>query len=192
VILSPGTFLRVGLLVLLAVLLQVSFLADLRPFGGAADLVPLVVAAAGLFGGSTSGAATGFAAGLLLDASIGVNLGASSLVLTVVGYGTGRFRERRDPAHGLIALPVGGAATAVYLLGVGVVNFMLDLGGAEVSPLVFRDMIVTSLLNAALALPVFALVRRVLTPVIIGQPLAPRRRARRAEPAPIGLRGFEV
>jgi rod shape-determining protein MreD len=175
--------------VLLAVLLQVSFLADLQPFGGTADLVPLVVAAAGLYGGSLSGAATGFAAGLLLDAAVGVNLGASSLVLTLVGYGAGRFRETRDPSHGLIALPVGGVATAVYLIGVGAVNFMLEIR-ADVSPLVFRDMLVTALLSAALALPVFGIARRVLAPVVIGHPLGPRRRARQTESGPIGLRGL--
>ena len=188
-ILSPGTFLRVGLLVLLAVVLQITFVAELRPLGASPDLVPLAVAAAGLLGGSIPGAATGFAAGILLDVLIGANLGASSLVLTVVGYGSGRFRELRDPSHGLIALPVGAAATAAYLLGLGVLSFMLDVG-VEVSPLVVRDLIVITLLNAALAVPVFALARRLLAPVLIGHPLAPRR-ARQPERAPLGL-GFEA
>ena len=34
-------------------------------------------------------------------------MGVSSLVLTAVGYGVGRFREVRDPSHGLLPLAVG-------------------------------------------------------------------------------------
>lgn len=191
-ILTPGTVLRVGLLVLLVVLLQVSALSQIRVFGASADLVPLAVAAIGLFGGSVPGAAAGFATGLLLDLSLGVNLGASSLVLTGVGYGAGRFRETRDPAHGLVAIPVGAAATAAYLLGIGLVNFMLEIG-AEVSPLVFRDILVTTLVNAVIAVAVFAIARRVLQPALIGDALSPRgRRARTTDSGPIGLRGLEV
>ena len=38
----------------------------------------------------------------------GATMGVSSLVLTAVGYGVGRFREVRDPSHGLLPLAVGG------------------------------------------------------------------------------------
>ena len=98
-ILSPGAFLRVGLL-LLAVVLELSALSQLTVFGGHADLVVLVVAAVAYYGGSVTGCATGFSAGLLLDLLTGTTMGASSLVLTAVGYGVGRFREVRDPATG--------------------------------------------------------------------------------------------
>jgi hypothetical protein len=70
---------------------------------------------------------------------------------------------------------------------------MLDVG-ARVSPLVFRDMVVTVLLNALLALPVFAGCRRVLRPSLRVDPVEVRHR-RQQEPretGPLGLRGIEV
>ena len=59
---------------------------------------------------------------------------------------------------------------------------MLDVG-ARVSPLVIRDMVVTVLLNALLALPVFVVVRRVLRPSLAVDPLelGRRRQAPRAD-----------
>ena len=115
-ILSVGAFVRVGILLLLAVVLQVSAFSQLTILDGHADLVVLTVAAVAYYGGSVSGCATGFAAGLLLDLLTGATMGASSLVLTAVGYGVGRYREVRDPSHGLMPLAVGSAATAAWVV----------------------------------------------------------------------------
>ena len=189
---TPGTFLRCGLLILLAVVLQLSTFSQLDVLGGNADITVLVVAALALYAGSVPGAIVGFCTGLLIDLALGSELGATSLVLTVVGYFTGRFMELRDPAHGLIALPVGLAASAGYVTGAAAVHFMLDVG-ASVSILALREMIATILLNTILALPVFALARRVVRPVLLYDPL--ERRRRRAAPqasGPIGLRGLDV
>jgi rod shape-determining protein MreD len=192
VTLSPGTFVRCGLLLLLAMVLQVSTFSQLDILGGNADITVLAVAAIALYSGSVPGAIAGFAAGLLLDLALGANLGATSLVLTVVGYFTGRFMELRDPAHGLIPLPVAMVATFAYVIGVAAVQFMLDIG-ATVSILAVREMVATILLNTILALPVFSLVRRVIRPVLLYDPM--ERRRRRAAPqssGPIGLRGLDV
>src|SRR4051794_37375027 len=113
-ILSVGAFVRVGVLLLLAVVLQVSGFSQLTVFGGHADLVVLTVAAIAYYAGSVTGCAAGFTAGLLIDLLTGATMGASSLVLTAVGYGVGRFREVRDPTTGLMPLPVGTAATASW------------------------------------------------------------------------------
>jgi rod shape-determining protein MreD len=192
VILSPATLLRVGGLLLLAVVLQVSGLSQMDVAGGHADFVVLVVAAIAYYAGSIPGSAAGFAAGLLLDLTTGATVGASSLVLTAVGYAVGRFREVRDPSHGLMPMLVAAAATAGWAAGFAAVSFMLDVG-ARVSPLVIRDMAVTVLLNMLLALPVFAGVRRLLRPSLAVDPveLGRRRRPPRAT-GPIGLRGLEI
>lgn len=100
-ILSPGAFVRVGVLLLVAVILELSALSQLTVFGGHADVVVLVVAAAAYYGGSVAGCASGFTAGLLLDLLTGTTMGASSLVLTAVGYGVGP--SRRCPASGTAA-----------------------------------------------------------------------------------------
>jgi len=192
VILAPGTFVRVGALLLLAVVLQLSGLSQLGILGGHIDLVILVVAAVAFYSGSVAGCATGFAAGFLLDLLSGATMGVSSLVLTAVGYGVGRFREVRDPSHGLLPLAVGAAATAGFMVAFAAVSFMLDVG-ASVSPLVIRDAIVTTLLNVLLALPVFTGVRKLLRPVLRVDPLDVRRRRRPPrEAGPLGLRGLEV
>jgi rod shape-determining protein MreD len=191
VIASRQAVLRVGLLLVAAVLLQVSVVAQITLFGGSADLIPLAVAALALYGGSVAGAAAGFSAGLLLDLALGMNLGGSSLALTGVGYGVGRFAELRDVSHGLLPIAVAAAASAGYDLVYGAITFMLDLEAA-VSALVLREMLVGMLLNAAIALPAFALVRRVVRPVLTDDRVARRRRGRAREAGPIGLRGLEV
>ena len=188
---SPSSILRVGLLVLLGVVLQISGLAQIQVMGSSPDLTPLVVAAVALWAGSIPGAVTGFCVGLLLDLALGQNLGSSSLVLSAVGYGVGRYGELRDPAHGLIAIPVGAAATIGYLVAFSAVSFMLQLE-ASISGLVVRDALVTTLLNAIIAVPVFGLIRRVVRPVLLAQPAGRRRRAETRETGPIGLRGLEV
>ncbi len=189
---TPGAFARAGALALAAVILQLSGFGPGRILGGYPDLLPLVVAAVGIYAGSVPGAAMGFSVGFLVDLLAGATMGVSSLVLTAVGYGAGRYREVRDPAHGLMPIPVGAAATVAWVFAFGAVSFMLDVG-ASVSPLVLRDMLMTAFLNVLLALPVFALIRRVLRPVLIVDPADLRRRRQPPrEAGPLGLRGLEV
>ena len=189
----PGisSVVRVGLMILAAVVFQISCLVQIRVLGGTFDLTPLLVAAVGLYAGSVPGAATGFFTGLLLDLALGTNLGASSLVLTAVGYGVGRYREQRDPAHGLTPIPVAAAATGAYVLAYAAVSFMLSVD-APVSLLVVREMLMTILLNALIAMPLFAVTRRLLRPVLLVEPGPRSRRDPTISSGPIGLRGLEV
>lgn len=189
---TPGAVARVVLLALVVVVLQVSGVVELRVLGGNADLVPLLVAAVAFLAGSVPGALCGFLCGLLLDLAIGPQLGSSSLVLTGVGYAVGRFRELRDPSHGLLPVPIGAAATVLWALGTAAVALMLEVQ-ADVSLLVVRTALLTVLLNAAIALPVFALVRRVLRPTLLADPFERRRRPSEAKATgPLGLRGLEI
>ena len=189
---TPAAFVRTGALVLLVVIVQISGVQNASVLGGTIDVIPLFVAAVAIYAGSVPGAIVGFSTGLLLDLAIGQTLGMTSLVLTALGYGVGRYRDLRDPSHGLLPIPVAAAATAGYLVAIAAVSIMLEIQ-ASVSLLILREAAITVLLNVALALPVFALVRRVLRPVLAVDPL--QRMRRRAEPrgsGPIGLRGLEV
>jgi rod shape-determining protein MreD len=189
---TPGALARAGAIGLGAVILQLSGLGAMRFFGATPDLIPLVVAAVAIYAGSVPGAAMGFGTGLVLDLLVGGTMGLSSLVLTAVGYWVGRYRELRDPAHGLLPIPVAAAATLGWTLAFGAVSFMLDVG-ATVSPVVFREMLVTTALNVVIALPVFWLCRRILRPVLAVDPMDTRRRRRKPrETGPLGLRGLEV
>lgn len=189
---SPGAVLRVGLVLVVALVVQISGLSQISVLGGNANLLPLVVGAVAFLAGSVPGAIAGFAAGLLLDLSLGSTLGASSLVLTAVGYGAGRYREVRDPAHGLAPIPFAAATSAGYAAGIAGVSLMLGVE-ASVSVLVLRELIVTVVLNTLLALPVYWLLRRILREVLLADPFARgRRREQNMAAGPIGLRGLEV
>jgi rod shape-determining protein MreD len=173
---SPQLLLRATILGVAIVIVQVAAVSQIVLFGTSADLLPLVVAAVGLLCGSLSGATFGFAVGLLVDAALVQTMGLTSLVFIAAGYGAGRLRELRDPQAVVIPMVVGAAATAITTFGYGVMNFMLGID-APVSFLLLRQILATIVLNALIALPVFAVVRRWLSPSL---PDDPRRRRRRA------------
>jgi rod shape-determining protein MreD len=173
---APQLWLRLTALGLLFVIVEIAGVSQISLLGVSADLSPLLVASVGLLCGSIVGAIFGFLVGLFLDTALLETLGVSSLVLLSVGYMAGRFRELRDPAHGLTPLAVGAAATAVATVGFSVIQFLLGVD-APVSLLLLREILVGIAVNAVLALPVYAIVRRVLARYL---PDDPRRRRRRA------------
>lgn len=167
---------RLVLLGLVAVVLQVSAVSQITAFGTNADIVPLVVAFTGLLTGAVSGAVFGFVAGLFIDTALLGTLGLSSLVYVAIGYGAGQLRERSDPQATFLPLAVGAAASAVGAFGFAFMQFLLG-AEAAVSFELIRQLVVVTLVSTLLALPVYALVRRGLTPAL---PDDPRRRRRRA------------
>jgi cell shape-determining protein MreD len=168
--------LRLAALGFLTVVVQIAAISQITVFGVSADLSPLVVASVGLLAGSLPGAVFGFAAGLFVDLALVQDLGVTSLLFIAIGYWSGRLRELRDPAHGLTPLTVGAAATATATIGFALMQFLLGVQ-APVSWLLLRQIIVTILLGTLLALPVYALVRRIVQGSL---PEDPRRRRRRA------------
>jgi rod shape-determining protein MreD len=167
---------RLAALGAFAVIVQVAAVSQVQLFGTNADLSPLVVAAVGLLCGAIPGAVFGFCAGLFLDLALVQTVGLSSLVLLAVGYGAGRLRELRDPEGALVPILVGAAATAFATIGYSLMQFLLGVD-APVSLLLARQILATTLLNAIIAAPLYALVRRALLPAL---PEDPRRRRRRA------------
>lgn len=168
--------LRLALLGFLTVVVQIAAVSQVTVLGVTADLSPLVVASVGLLAGSLPGAAFGFGVGLFVDLALVQTLGVTSLLFITIGYAAGRLRELRDPAHGLVPLAVGAAATAFSTIGFALMQFLLGVQ-APVSWLLLRQVVVTILLGSLLALPVYALVRRVVQGSL---PEDPRRRRRRA------------
>jgi rod shape-determining protein MreD len=174
--LSVKLTLRLIGLALVAVLVQESAISQISIFGISADITPLVVMSVGLLAGSMPGAIMGFGTGLLVDTMLVQTLGVTSLLYIAIGYWAGRLREVRDPAHGLVPLAAGAAATAVSGLGMTLIQFLLGVD-APVSLLLFQQIFITVLVNTLISLPVYALVRRVVQPAL---PEDPRRRRRRA------------
>ncbi len=173
---SSGLLLRIAALCVFAVFFQIGVVSEVPVFGVSADLSPLLVAFVGLLCGSTIGAATGFAVGLLVDLALVQTLGVTSLTLTVVGYWAGRLRELRDPQAALTPLLVGAAAAAAAAVGYSVVQFLLGVD-APVSFELLRQIVLGVVVDTIVALPVYAIVRRCL---VASLPDDPRRRRRRA------------
>jgi rod shape-determining protein MreD len=173
---SPRLILRLVLLALGTVVIQEAAVSQISIFGISADLTPLMVMSVGLLSGSLTGAVMGFATGLLVDTVLVQTLGITSLLYIAIGYWAGRLRELRDPAHGLVPLAAGAAATAVAGVGMTLIQFLLGVD-APVSVLLLQQIFITILVNTLISLPVYAAVRRIIHPAL---PDDPRRRRRRA------------
>jgi len=173
---NPASVGRLAAIGLVGGILQLTTVSQVAIFGVPADLSPLLAAAVGLLCGSIAGASFGFGLGLFMDTLLAQTLGLTSLVLLGAGYAAGRLRELRDPAHALVPVAVGAAATAAAAIGFAVLQFLLGVD-APVSFLLIRQILMTIVLNTLLALPVYLACRRVLAPFL---PDDPRRRRRRA------------
>jgi rod shape-determining protein MreD len=147
-------------IVFVAAIVQVSILNEITLFGGSADLILLTLVAVALLRGSIYGALAGFGAGLIIDTATLETLGVTALLLTLAGYWIGRYGETtgRERAHApLVAVAV---VTVLYAIGALVLNYML---GQAVSPgAVFDALLPTMLWNVLLAIPVYALIRKLL------------------------------
>ena len=158
---TPLDSLRAFAVIFVAALLQVVLVSSLVVAGGAPDLLLVVVVALGLLRGSVPGAALGFIAGLVVDLVTLGTLGVTSLILTLAGFWAGRYSETTGRDRRLA--PVIAVGTITVLAGAFgyVLHYLLDeevvAGHALVTAL-----LPAFLLNVALALPVHALVRRIV------------------------------
>lgn len=174
---TPGLIGRLTALGLIGGVVQLAAVSQVTVFGITADLSPLIVICVGLLCGSIAGAVMGFCVGLFVDMALFQTPGVSSLMFLTVGYSAGRLRELRDPRHGLTPLAAGAIGTLIALGGFSLMQFLLGID-APVSFLLVRQILATTVLNALLALPLYALVRRLLASYLPDDPR--RRRSRRA------------
>ena len=172
---APALLVRIAALSTAIVLFQIGVVSAVPVFGVSVDLSPLLVAFVGLLCGSMMGAVSGFAVGLLVDLALVQTLGVTSLIFTLIGYWCGRLRELRDPQAALTPLLVGASAAAVSLVGYSLVEFMLGID-APVSLELLRQIVLGVVVNSIVALPLWAIVRRILEGAL---PEDPRRRRRR-------------
>lgn len=175
-IVTPRIGLRIAVIVVAAVILQVSFFAYLSLLGATPDVLAVVIICLGLLGGGVVGGVCGFAAGFLLDSVLLQTLGASSLVLLAAGYLAGRYREGFDVTGRFVAPLLAGALTAMAALGFSAIQLMLGVE-TDVSLLVLREIVVKGLLAFLFAMPVYALLRRILRPALVDEAAPARRRS---------------
>ena len=143
-------------------MIQEAAVSQISIFGVSADLTPLVVMSVGLLAGSLPGAIDRASASACSSTSCSSRRSASPRCCTSrSATGPGRLRELRDPAHGLVPLALGAAATAFAGIGMAVIQFLLGVD-APVSLLLVQQIFITVLVNTLIALPVYALVRRII------------------------------
>jgi rod shape-determining protein MreD len=171
VIITRWIGVRIGAIVLAAVLLQGAFFSYLSIFGTAPDILPVVIAAIGLLGGAVIGAVVGFAAGLLVDISSLETLGASSLA---VGYLAGRYRESFEIDNSTAPALVTAALTLLATIGFTLLQLTLGVD-IPVSSALIGDAIVKAFLAYLLAFPIYPLVRLALRPALVLEEHTPRR-----------------
>lgn len=166
-----GSVLTGALLLVVAVVVQVTVLTRLGLPGATANLVLVTAAAIGCALGSTVGTVAGFAGGLLLDLTPPADHAAGqwALVLTVAGYLAGRLGEDRARPFSVRALAVGALAalaTAGYLL----VSAVLGAGWPNWEELL-TVLVATGAYAVLLALLMLPLTSRLLArtaPVAVG------------------------
>jgi len=119
--------LRIGVLVVVTSIVQVSILAPISILGGTPDALLVVITCLALLRGSVVGACAGFAGGLLIDVATLGTLGVNALLLTVAGYWAGRYGETtgRDRAH---AVPLTVAVMTVLVVALGGLGLHYMLG----------------------------------------------------------------
>jgi rod shape-determining protein MreD len=156
-----GEAAKVGLLVFVASILQVTIFSDVEILGGTPDVLLLTLVAVALLRGSIYGAGAGFAAGLLVDTATLGTLGVTSLLLTLAGYWIGRYGETtgRDRAHA----PFVSVAVATVLVQFGALVLHYMLGDAVSARTALLEALPPKVaLNLLLTLPIYALVRRLV------------------------------
>jgi rod shape-determining protein MreD len=144
---------RLGIVLVVVYLLQISLLNELRVFGVAPDALLLLTILVAQGGGREAGIVTGFTAGLLFDMALPTPLGISALSLAIVGNLVASLRE-----NALETTPVTAVLGVVGTSAVGVLLFAVtgELFGQDTLefPRVLRIALVVGLWNVVL-LPVF-------------------------------------
>ncbi len=158
----PSHLGRVAVMVVVAVLLQITLMPYLMVADGAPDICIAIVVLVAVFRGSFVGAIAGFAAGLLVELTTPVGtLGVLALLYLAAGYWCGRFTDR--PEAESLGLPVALVVAACAFAQVGYAVFQLLLGTDMVVSAVAAQMIVpTIVLTGLLSFPILLVVRRLL------------------------------
>jgi rod shape-determining protein MreD len=155
---GPGVVaVRCGLLIVLALTLQISVAPDLPVLGVQGDLMLLVALASGLAAGPDRGAVIGFACGIAYDAMLQTPFGLSALAYALVSYLIGSLQDSVLRAAWWIPVATAAAGSALGVILYGV--FGTVVGMDLVTPSLLRIALVVGTLNAVVAAPVIQAVR---------------------------------
>ncbi len=163
-------------LLLLAILIQLTVLGNVRLPGGAGpDLVLVVVVALALTGGPVEGMLGGFCAGLALDVAPPAThlVGQYALVFCVVGYATGRVGSKLDESAwvpiGVVA--IGSAVGELLFALTGMIFGNLDITWSTIGH-VLPASVVYDVLLSPFVLYAVVRARALAAPTLTAQGLA--------------------
>lgn len=140
--------------------MQVATISGTRLLGAEPDVLLVTVVAIALLAGSVAGAATGFAAGLLVDVMTLGTLGQTSIVLILAGYWAGRYGETTGRGR-RYAVPLTAFAISI-LATLGAVALHVLLGEPVSARTALAALLPSAVLAAVLAFPIHRLARFVL------------------------------
>ena len=162
----------VVLMVLVAVLVEVSVMPYVNVADGIPDIVAPTIVVVALLRGALVGAVAGFSAGLLLELTAPVGtLGVLALLYLIVGAWCGRYCESEE-SSGLLA-PLALSVVAALGVQLGYLMFQLLLGHhMPASEFVGRVLMPTLALTALLSPPVLLVARRLLGAPRVVEPFA--------------------
>lgn len=150
--------LRLVLLAIVALPIQTTLLADVKFFGVAAQLMLCFSIAAGVVGGSDSGAIAGFIFGLFFDLVLSSPLGLLALLYGAAGFVAGYAHSRAvaNPRW-LNAVVIGG----VSILATFAQPILANWAGIEgwINTRLLRVVIIVGGLNALMSLFIVPLIR---------------------------------
>ncbi len=153
----------IAVLLLTALLLQVSVLPFVAGGGYVPDLLVVLVIVLTLEHGARSGLWTAGAAGLLVDLSTTtVPLGSSMLVMVSIAYVLGLLRPYLSERADLTTAILSGAFAALGVLGHAALAALLSAQEPPTLDIVMRSSLVVGVFAVLLAPPVLVLVRRTL------------------------------
>jgi rod shape-determining protein MreD len=150
---------RVAVVLVVALVIETTFGADLRVIGVAPDLLLLVAIGGGLVCGPDAGAWIGFLAGLIADLALSTTpVGLSALVWCLVGWGVGTLRANVLPEGRAVRSAVAFMATVGGLILFLVVGGLVGQGQlvAPGRAFVIRVVLIEGLWNAVLVIPAVA------------------------------------
>lgn len=113
---------RFGLVLVIAITLQTTWLADLAILGVPGDLMLLFTIAMGMVAGPVRGASAGFVAGLTLDLFVQTPFGLTALCYLLVGYVVGQVLE------GVLRAAVWIPPVAAFVATVGAIALYVMVG----------------------------------------------------------------
>ncbi|MGH2675467.1 MAG: rod shape-determining protein MreD [Actinomycetota bacterium] len=147
-------------IVVTALLLQSTVLAQIKLGGAKPELMYLITVVLAMLEGPSSGALGGFSAGMAQDFLLNDPKGITALVLTILGYAVGTVRQFiTTPSPALPTILVG-VGTAAGVLFYGFVAFLLGRLPGDVLFLL-RVSFLAAVYNAILTPLAYPLLRRV-------------------------------